>query len=81
MTSGMKKVAFVLAPPILSVTLLAGIVAEQRTHLKREDVEPYHARAKAAVDAIPYIIGTWTGADQPVPQAAQKLLKPPLVDE
>jgi len=71
-----RKLAFVLAPPMLSVGLLAGIVAEQRTHLKPKDVEPYHTRAAQAINAVPYIIGTWTGEDKKVPLAAQKLLKP-----
>jgi hypothetical protein len=65
-----------LAPPILSCGLLAGIVAEQGTHLKPVDVEPYHTRAKVAIDQIPYVIGSWTGDDEEVPPAAQKLLRP-----
>ena len=60
----------------MSVALLAGIVSEQRTHLTPQDVEPYHERAAAAIDGIPYVIGTWTGAKEEVPLAAQKLLKP-----
>src|SRR6266540_2967958 len=76
MQRSLRKLAFVLAPPILSVGLLAGIVAEKGTHLKPQDVEPYHIRAKQAVDGVPYIIGTWTGVDHVVPQAAQKLLRP-----
>ena len=76
MKIGFRKFAFVLAPPVMSVALLAGIVAEQRTHLTPRDVEPYHQGAKAAIDSVPYIIGTWTGEDQKVPLAAQKLLRP-----
>src|SRR6187200_3431868 len=71
-----KHLAFVLASPILSVGLLAGIVAEQRGHLTSEAVEPYHFRAAAAINQVPYIIGTWTGEDKKVPLAAQKLLRP-----
>src|SRR3954464_15817082 len=76
MRFGIRQLAFVIAPPLMSVALLAGIVAEQSTHLKPRDVEPYHARAKAAVDSVPYIIGNWTGKDNQVPLAAQRLLKP-----
>ncbi|MEA2710775.1 MAG: hypothetical protein QOF78_3376 [Phycisphaerales bacterium] len=71
-----RRVALTLTPPLLSVGLLAGIFVEQRTHLKPQAVEPYHARAKAAVDQVPYFIGTWTGQDDEIPVAAQKLLRP-----
>jgi len=71
-----RQLAFKITAPLLSVGLLAGIFAEQRTHLKPQDVEPYHARAKAAVDQVPYFIGTWSGQDDEIPVAAQKLLRP-----
>ncbi len=71
-----RQFAFVLTPPILAATLLAGIVNEQRRHIKPADVEPYHARAKAAMDAVPYVIGEWTGRDDEITPAAQKLLRP-----
>src|SRR4051794_14478419 len=73
---GIRQLAFVLAPPLLSAGVLGGIVAEQRTHLKPKDVEPYHARAKDLVDDVPYVIGYWTGKDDEIPAAAQKLLRP-----
>ena len=60
----------------MSIALLAGIAAEQRTHLTPQDVEPYHQRAREAIDGIPYVIGTWTGKNEEVPLAAQKLLRP-----
>lgn len=61
---------------MMACTLLAGMVAEQRTHIKPADVEPYHARARAAIEAVPYVIGYWTGKDDDIPPAAQKLLRP-----
>ena len=76
MRIGLRQLAFVLAPPLLSAGLLAGIVLEQRGHLKPRDVEPYHARAREAIEAVPYIIGTWTGQKDDIPVAAQKLLRP-----
>jgi hypothetical protein len=76
MKVGLRQLAFTLASPVLSVGLLSGIVSEQRTHLKPQDVEPYHARAKAAVDGVPFVIGYWTGRDDEIPVAAQKLLRP-----
>src|SRR5688500_20314095 len=71
-----RQLAFTVTAPLLSLGLLAGIFAEQRTHLKPADAEPYHARARAAVDQVPYFIGTWTGQDDEIPVAAQKLLRP-----
>src|SRR5688572_28546021 len=71
-----RQLAMTVTAPLLSVGLLAGIFAERRTHLKPQDVEPYHARAKEAVNQVPYFIGTWTGQDVEIPVAAQKLLRP-----
>lgn len=79
MKSGLRNIVFLLTPPALSIALLAGIVREQGRHLKPADVEPYHASAKAAVDAVPYIIGYWTGQDDEIPVAAQKLLRPNVI--
>ena len=76
MKIGFRKFAFVLTPPLMSVALLAGIVAEQRTHLQPQAVEPYHEAAAAAVAQVPYVIGYWTGTDEKIPPAAQKLLRP-----
>src|SRR5947207_4217407 len=71
-----RHLAFVLTWPVLSLALLGGIAAEQHRRLKPRDVEPYHARAAAAVKAVPYVIGYWTGKDDEIPSAAQKLLRP-----
>ena len=76
MKFGLRQYTFVLAPPLLTVGLLGGIIAEQRGHLKPRDVEPYHARAAEVIEQVPYIIGTWTGQKDEIPVAAQKLLRP-----
>src|SRR5215813_14806637 len=76
MKMSLRKFASTMLPPILSIGLLVGIVAETRSHIQPRDIDPYHARAKEAIDGVPYVIGTWTGKDQPVPLAAQKLLRP-----
>ncbi|MEO6435287.1 MAG: hypothetical protein ABIP55_05945 [Tepidisphaeraceae bacterium] len=76
MRFGLRQLAFTLTPPVLACGLLAGIVAEQRRHLQPPDVEPYHARAREAVKKVPYFIGTWTGHDEEITIAAQKLLRP-----
>jgi hypothetical protein len=78
MANRTRKLTFLLAPPVMAATLLAGLALEQRSYVKPQDVEPYHANAKAAIDQIPYALvqGRWTGKDQPLPTAAQKLLRP-----
>jgi hypothetical protein len=76
-----------LLAPLMSAGLLLGIFAENGTHLKPADVEPYHARAKEAVlghvdengnqiGGVPTRIDSWYGRDEEIPQAAQSLLKP-----
>ena len=62
----------------MAATLLAGLTLEQQSYVKPQDVEPYHANAKAAIDQIPFVLaqGRWTGRDIPLPTAAQKLLRP-----
>ena len=72
----LRQFAFGLTPPLLAASLLAGIVVEQRGHIKPADVEPYHARAGQAIKSVPYLIGFWYGRDEEIPAAAQKLLRP-----
>lgn len=71
-----RNLAMTLGAPLLSLGLLGGIFAERQRHLKPQDVEPYHATAKVAVEQVPYFIGTWAGQDDEIPVAAQKLLRP-----
>jgi|SRR5687768_10384188 hypothetical protein len=80
MNLSIRQLAFLLAPPLLSVGLLAGIASEKRTYLQPDDVEPYHARVKTAVEDIPYVIGYWTGSQKDVHPAAQKLLRPNVIE-
>lgn len=74
-----KNFAHVLAAPVLAAGLLAGLAWEKQDRPKPEDATPYHQRAFKAIDELPYIIGYWTGRDFPVPEAAQKLLKPNII--
>lgn len=62
--------------PALCLLLLGAVYTERRTRPGPADVEPYHHRAKQAVDAVRYTIGLWTGSDVPIPAAAQQLLRP-----
>lgn len=71
-----KHLAVMLLSPLLSVALLAGVMTQSSRHVKPGDVEPFHQRAKAAIESYPYIVGTWAGQDEVVPEAAVKLLRP-----
>jgi hypothetical protein len=76
----LKPVRAIIASPLLCLGLLAGITAEKRTHLKAADAEPYHARAKAAINAMPWNLYVndvlWTAREQKPEDAAVRLLKP-----
>ena len=70
----------ILASPLLCLALLGGIVAEDRTHLKPADVEPYHAGAKAVHRSLARnrsrtAIGR-PSDDRSLPPAAEQLLHP-----
>ena len=72
----------ILASPVLCLTLLGGIVVQDRTHLKPYDVEPYHAAARAAIEDWPKTIadGEWTTSkDEGLPPSAEQLLHPNCV--
>ena len=73
----------ILASPLLCLGVLTVIAADNARHVKPHDVDPYHARARAAIGNFPYVIpasswmGTWTGSNMEVPDAAVKLLHNP----
>jgi hypothetical protein len=75
----MKSPAIILASPVLCLGILAGLAVDNAHHVRPQDAAPYHARVKAAVDAFPYVIGYWTGSDEPVPTAAVDLLRPNVI--
>lgn len=69
----------IFASPLLCLGVLGGIVAEDSTHLRPSDVEPYHARARAAIRGWPEVIsdGDWTTSlDESLPPSAEQLLHP-----
>ena len=72
----MKSWSSILAAPVLCAGLLIGIAAQKASLLKPADAEPYHARVKAAVDAIPMNLGLWSGVQVDLPPAAVNLLRP-----
>lgn len=75
----MRSIGSILLPPLLCLGVLAGIRVEKSTHLNPKDAEPYHVQAKRSIESIPYTIGSWTGADVVVPEAAVKLLRPNVI--
>jgi hypothetical protein len=74
-----RNILLSLASPALCVLLLLGMIAEARTRIQPADAEPYHARVRDAVDAVPVTLqigGGWVSTDTPVPTEATKLLRP-----
>jgi hypothetical protein len=66
-----------LVSPVLCLTVLGGIVLENRRHTRREDAAPFHARARAALEAWPTTVGEeWTSRETKIPDAAIQLLHP-----
>jgi hypothetical protein len=79
MNSRTRNFSLAIAAPLISVAMLVGMVAENRTYLKAEQFEPYHKVVKEAIEAIPYGIDSWIAKDEPVPEAAMALLKQPVI--
>lgn len=76
MSQPVRHLLGVLFAPLLSLALLGGIAIQRSTYLQPADVEPYHQRARAAIEQFPYNIGTWAGRDVDVPPEATQLLRP-----
>jgi hypothetical protein len=74
-----RRLPSIIAPPALCLALLAGITVEKSRQVTAATADPYHARAKVAVEAIPWYIDGWTGSEVRLPQEAVKLLKPNVI--
>jgi hypothetical protein len=63
------------------MTLVCSVSRDVLTQVKPLLVAPLLAIALAEMERIPYVLdhGRWTGRDQPLPTAAQKLLRPNAV--
>jgi len=68
-----------LLGPVLCTTLLVAMSFENRQYKQEKDFEPFHARAKAAIDAIPVVIGPWMGQRNDLRPEEYNLLKPNAV--
>lgn len=63
--------------PILAAVALAGMFgANAARGPRKRDVQEYLTRVRAAIEAVPYQIGDWSGKDIEPPPAATRLLKP-----
>lgn len=62
--------------PLLCTGVLVAMSFENRTYRSEADFEPYHTRASAAVESIPYIIAPWYGKEAPLRDEEKALLKP-----
>jgi hypothetical protein len=69
----------ILAAPAICAGLLFGMVAESASRVTPADAEPYHRRARAAVESIPTQIGTWTGRKEQIPREALTILRPNVI--
>ena len=66
--------------PAVALALLVGMAAETAgTRATPAGVDDYHAAAKAAVDAIPTRVGTWSARPEAIPREAIALLKPNVI--
>lgn len=75
----MSSRGIIFVSPLLCLCVLAGIAADNAHHVRPQDAAPYHAKARQAVEAFPYVIGYWTGSDEAVPTAAVKMLRPNVI--
>jgi hypothetical protein len=75
----MNNIRAIFAAPAACAVLMLGMIAEKATHKTPADAEPYHARAKLAIESIPTSIGTWTAKPETVPREAIKLLRPNVI--
>ena len=70
-----RPISFAIAAPVLTACMLLVITSQRPAPVDAAKVDPYHDRGKTAIESIPYVIGYWTGRDQEVTTAAQKLLR------
>jgi hypothetical protein len=72
----MKHYRTIFAAPAVCGALLVGMTAERSTWLTPATAEPYHLRARIAVNSIPLQIARWTAVPLPIPPEAIAILRP-----
>lgn len=80
----MKSLTALIAPPLLCAGVLIGMAAEKSGHVKPQHAEAYHARAKAAIEEMDWMIGDeqsgiWIGEEIKPTRAAIELLRPNVI--
>ena len=67
-------------PYAATVIVLLALLGD-RVFLRMSPVQTdeYHATVKAAVEAVPTVVGSWVGMDTPVPEAAVRMLHPNII--
>ena len=62
--------------PAIALALVVGVGLHQSAYESPAAYDQYHARCRAAVEAVPTRVGQWMGRDVPLPQPALDLLDP-----
>jgi hypothetical protein len=69
-----------ILPGCATLSILAGVFTERSLFRTAPvDSAPYHARISAAAEEVPLHIGSWLGAETPVPAAAIQILHPNVI--
>jgi hypothetical protein len=79
MINSIQRWVMTLAAPAVCVLLLGGMSAQNRTYLKTNDFEPFHAKVVAEADKLPMSFDNWVGAFAEVPKPALRLLNPNVI--
>ena len=61
------------------IVLLALLGDRMFLRMSPVQTDEYHASVKAAVEAVPTVVGSWVGIDTPVPEAAVRMLHPNII--
>ena len=69
----------IIAAPALCSLLLLGMFGESWSRVTPTDAEPYHQRAKLAVESIPTQIGSWRAQPENIPREALTILRPNVI--
>ena len=75
----MKSYRTIFVAPAVCAALLIGMVAESSSRVTPTDAEPYHRKAKIAVESIPMHIGSWSAKDEAIPREALAILRPNVI--
>ncbi len=73
------NIRLLLLGPVLCTAVLVAMSFENRQYKREEDFEPFHARAKTAIEGIPLVIGPWMGQKNDLRDDEYNLLKPNAV--